>query len=892
MSISYLSKVIKGSDFIEPYDTNVVHKALMYKQQKYEQGVEATQQAITSLAGLDVVRNEDKQHLSGLVNNLTGQLNNMSGMDFSQRNVLAQVSQLKNIISNDEKVINAVSSTRQIREFQKSALDLEKKGKYTDANRAYDSQGLSAYMSGKTDTYQGNTFARESKDDKIAKHHLDLSTKISQAKQKGISQISMGNGQLLQIQGVSDYELQSMIENSYPEDLSEQLHINSWYQSRGQTREQLLAKANNVLTNQYQSIKGEQEEYQRAIASTAVGSKERETITNQLNSLTTQYQDKVKGGINTIKDFTDEQLAYYNYIKPLAGSYATGFSNKNMSYKPDMGLLSRMAYDLNVKKFNYSQERDKINDDFKQQEINIDELNAVNKGKGSNSNGNSNDPNNPGFTPVSPVAIKTEADSQINPINSKDLNQQHLDLKNEEFQLFTEHLINQAVAGNRSLLNNPEIVKFLGDGKKSDFKLLDKEGKVNALIRPTIAKWLDKEGYSASINKFNTYMDAIDKGGSPDAFEIDPSFYMLHNKTQGLKAKLKTIDTQLLKGFDEASLKMYDSDNDINKSKVSLEDYKRTVRLFQKVEDTIKEPLMQLSEFRSENANSPYSQYYNEGIKNKNEAVKLLKQKGVTDSEIQQYIRLRPQYTNYNQSDFTKAQDDSLKSLSANTTVQTFPITDLERNKDHPTNAVLKTIIVEEGFSTLNPTKIDGKTKVTIIPNTITEVKLESHTSNNAFSGKGDKATMSITYANPNDPSKQITELVKVDLPSQILNNKSFRGGIYGDNEFNGITKTMMFQNRYQDLKLPFVEKGIKNKNYITYTYIKELDETNPQRLKLHIVMKDKNGNEQNSFDFQGGLTGSAEYLFNSFNNAVRRVEQVKGGITKQEMLNSLKGLQ
>jgi hypothetical protein len=96
----------------------------MYKQQKYEEGVQKVQSYIDNIAGLDVVRDVDKQYLQSKLNQLGSKLKSVAAGDFSNFQLVNSVGGMATQVIKDPTVQNAVQSTawyrKQLGEMEKA----------------------------------------------------------------------------------------------------------------------------------------------------------------------------------------------------------------------------------------------------------------------------------------------------------------------------------------------------------------------------------------------------------------------------------------------------------------------------------------------------------------------------------------------------------------------------------------------------------------------------------------------------------------------------------------------------------------------------------------------------------------------------------------------------
>jgi hypothetical protein len=106
----------------------------MYKQAKYEEGVQKIQTNIDNIAGLDMIRDIDKTYLQSKLNQLGNDLKFVAAGDFSNFQLVNSVNGMTNQISKDENVLTAVSSTSKLRKEQAFMEEQRKAGKSSPSN--------------------------------------------------------------------------------------------------------------------------------------------------------------------------------------------------------------------------------------------------------------------------------------------------------------------------------------------------------------------------------------------------------------------------------------------------------------------------------------------------------------------------------------------------------------------------------------------------------------------------------------------------------------------------------------------------------------------------------------------------------------------------------------
>ena len=120
--------------YIQQMPVNEMVAVGTQKQQQYDQGVQKIQTQIDNIAGLDVIRDVDKQYLQSKLNTLGNRLKTVAAGDFSNFQLVNSVSGMTTHIAKDPSVINAVSSTARYRKGVSQLDDDNKQGKGSPSN--------------------------------------------------------------------------------------------------------------------------------------------------------------------------------------------------------------------------------------------------------------------------------------------------------------------------------------------------------------------------------------------------------------------------------------------------------------------------------------------------------------------------------------------------------------------------------------------------------------------------------------------------------------------------------------------------------------------------------------------------------------------------------------
>lgn len=151
MPVSYLSQnTLKADPYQIPMSLDLMAKVLSVKQEKFDTNARNIQQGINSIANTDIIKSQDKAYLNDKVNNLVTKSNEIGGQDLSDPNIANQIENLGSDIYGDEKVVNAMASTKAIRSLQSSYQQYKTDPKlnkmYSSANEWYDMQPVNQYL--------------------------------------------------------------------------------------------------------------------------------------------------------------------------------------------------------------------------------------------------------------------------------------------------------------------------------------------------------------------------------------------------------------------------------------------------------------------------------------------------------------------------------------------------------------------------------------------------------------------------------------------------------------------------------------------------------------------------------------------------------------------------
>lgn len=115
--------------YVQQLPVDAMREVGMYKQAKYDEGVQKIQTTIDNVAGLDVIRDVDKGYLQSKLNELGNNLKTVAAGDFSNFQLVNSTAGMANAIAKDETVQNAVMSTAKYRKEAAFMESQRKEGK-------------------------------------------------------------------------------------------------------------------------------------------------------------------------------------------------------------------------------------------------------------------------------------------------------------------------------------------------------------------------------------------------------------------------------------------------------------------------------------------------------------------------------------------------------------------------------------------------------------------------------------------------------------------------------------------------------------------------------------------------------------------------------------------
>lgn len=250
---SYTDKIPTFNPYVAQQPVEAMLKVGMYKQQKYEEGVQKIQTSIDNVAGLDIANPAQQKYLQSKLNALGNNLTFLAAGDFSDFSLVNSVNGMTKQITKDEIIQNAVSSTAWLRKQQAEMEKAISEGKSSQSNIYDFNEKASKYLNSNelgekfNGRYTQYTDVKKKAMEAIKALHPDLLKYDIPFKVGNDGKIDTrfyaDAMKRYKIEGISEAKIAQAISASMTPDDLNQLRIDSKYEFRGVGVEQLVGKA-------------------------------------------------------------------------------------------------------------------------------------------------------------------------------------------------------------------------------------------------------------------------------------------------------------------------------------------------------------------------------------------------------------------------------------------------------------------------------------------------------------------------------------------------------------------------------------------------------------------------------------------------------------------------
>ena len=253
---SFTDQIMQFNPYVQQLPLEAMAQVGMYKQQKYEEGVQKVQSYIDNVAGMDVIKGVDKQYLQSKLNQLGSKLKTVAAGDFSNFQLVNSVGGMTKQIVKDPTIQNAVSSTAW---YRKQSAEMEKaisEGKSSKSNIFDFQQKTDEWLSSENpgEIFKGR-YTQYKDLNKVGLEvikslhpnlrNVDIPYVIKDGK---IDRNAIANAiQRNKVKGITEGQIETALRAAFTPDDYNQLAIDANYTFSGVTAEQLVKAVNTDL---------------------------------------------------------------------------------------------------------------------------------------------------------------------------------------------------------------------------------------------------------------------------------------------------------------------------------------------------------------------------------------------------------------------------------------------------------------------------------------------------------------------------------------------------------------------------------------------------------------------------------------------------------------------
>lgn len=336
---SYTDAITQFNPYVSTLPVEAMVKVGMQKQAQYEQGVQKIQQSIDNIAGMDVLRDVDKNYLQTKLNELGNNLKYVAAGDFSNFQLVNSVSGMAKQIGRDEIVQNAVSSTAWYRKQAQEMETATKQGKSSTQNQWDFNEKANKYISSTdlnekfTGRYKQYTDVDKKYMEVLKQLHPNLAEQDIPYERNPDGSLNYNKiaaaMQRITKETVSAAQIENALRTSLTPDDMDQLSINGRYTFRNlQTPEQLQEYSKTRFGSQIKDIDAKikkLEGYKNLVTSDAGEYNKTVSILESLKNQRVQLQDGLNSELQMIAANPDE-AKFQIYKNGSIAQFANAFS--------------------------------------------------------------------------------------------------------------------------------------------------------------------------------------------------------------------------------------------------------------------------------------------------------------------------------------------------------------------------------------------------------------------------------------------------------------------------------------------------------------------------------------------------------------------------------------
>ncbi|NBW37715.1 MAG: hypothetical protein EBR30_22385 [Cytophagia bacterium] len=389
---SFTDAIPQFNPYIQQLPVEAMVAVGMEKQQRYDQGVQRIQSQIDQVAGLDVYRPEDKQHLQSKLNEIGSKLKTVAAADFSNYQLVNSVAGMTSSIVKDPVILAALQSTQNIKNNEKTIEEARQKGELTPDNLDFYNKKLDAYQNSGLVDERGKPIVFGAKYDpyfdifKFAKETFDAVKPDNLTYDEVFTKDANGNTVYspimtrLEKEGRFPQKVRETIDQIFSDPrVSKQLQITGEYNYKGYSPEMLKQR----ITNQENAVLAAQNSQIAELTLMKNGVKtdeEKKQIDDQIANIQNSIST-VRGQYNKLRETTDvnpEIVRGYLHEDDVRNRYTTMFGYVNTkqtamsnpgweaNYKMEQAAWDRQKF---YEEMAFKKERARVEDYYKELEL-------------------------------------------------------------------------------------------------------------------------------------------------------------------------------------------------------------------------------------------------------------------------------------------------------------------------------------------------------------------------------------------------------------------------------------------------------------------------------------------------------------------------------------------
>ncbi len=283
---SFTDAISTFNPYIQELPIEAMAQVGMYKQQKYDEGVQKIQSYIDNIAGMDIIKDPQKKYLQSKLNELGSNLKKFAAADFSDNQLVNSVGGMASQLARDPIIQRGVYSTARIRKGMQQIEADKKSGAYNPNNEIVFNDEVNSYLNdGKLDSSFNGEYSTFFDYNKFVKEQFDAIKPGGYTFNQIFKTDSNGNPKLVQrtdekgnpvgkpVYEYSDYMTTVEYEGNMPEVVKstmsqilsdgrvrKQLSIDGRATYRGYTAEQLnktvIDTKEEIIDNEYEDLLG------------------------------------------------------------------------------------------------------------------------------------------------------------------------------------------------------------------------------------------------------------------------------------------------------------------------------------------------------------------------------------------------------------------------------------------------------------------------------------------------------------------------------------------------------------------------------------------------------------------------------------------------------------